>query len=93
MGKVKLKDKVFMLENIPKKKCRYCLSRENLTYDHKFPLILGGTSELKNIQVLCESCNKLKSNLPDGRLKNIIKWAKGLEAKRLENKAKRRLEE
>lgn len=63
-----------MLENIPKKKCRYCKSRENLTYDHKIPLNRGGTSDLKNIQVLCEGCNQMKSSLTDGEVKRVIKW-------------------
>jgi 5-methylcytosine-specific restriction endonuclease McrA len=88
MGKVKLREKVLMLKNIPKKKCRLCYSREDLTYDHKMPFILGGTSELKNIQVLCKTCNNLKSRLPDGHFRTLLKYGANLEARRAENKLK-----
>jgi 5-methylcytosine-specific restriction endonuclease McrA len=56
------------------KKCRYCLSKENLTIDHKQPLILKGTDDRKNLQVLCKRCNSIKSGIPDGVLKKIFKW-------------------
>lgn len=74
MGRVKMKEKVWMLENIPKKKCRYCHSKENLTYDHKIPMIKGGKTEKSNIQVLCRDCNQMKSKMTHGEVKNLIKW-------------------
>lgn len=76
---IKLKQKLFLLENIPKKKCGYCHSKENLTYDHKIPLIKGGTNELKNIQVLCADCNIHKSDLTHGQVKRLFSWFKKIE--------------
>lgn len=43
------------------KKCLYCGSKENLTIDHRVPIILGGTYNLENLQCLCGSCNRAKS--------------------------------
>lgn len=82
MGKVKTKEKLWMLENIPKKKCKYCKSRVNLTYDHKVPLIQGGKTEKSNIQILCRECNIMKSNMSHNQLMNIVKWWKKVEEKR-----------
>ena len=56
------------------KKCKYCHSTENLTVDHKMPLVLGGKDEKSNWQCLCARCNVMKSNIPHGRLKQIFKW-------------------
>lgn len=81
---INIKQKVFLLKNIPKKKCRYCKSKENLTYDHKIPLIKGGTNEIKNIQVLCHDCNQMKSSLTNGEVNQLFKWFKRVE----ENKKK-----
>lgn len=74
MPTIKLKHKLILLEQIPKKKCMYCKSKDNLTYDHKIPLSKGGTSELKNIQVLCERCNKMKSSLSHAEVMRLFKW-------------------
>jgi len=45
-----------------KHKCNYCGSVENLEIDHIIPVSKGGKNELKNLQVLCKSCNLKKSN-------------------------------
>ncbi len=48
-------------------KCAHCgilLDRyTNLTIDHVIPLNKGGTNEQENLTVLCEDCNKLKSDM------------------------------
>ncbi len=41
-------------------KCRYCGSTENLTIDHSFPVFRGGSSDPKNLQLLCRKCNSAK---------------------------------
>ena len=41
-------------------KCRMCNSTDDLTIDHIMPIVLGGTNELTNLQVLCRSCNSSK---------------------------------
>ena len=44
-------------------KCVKCGSRENLEYDHIIPVIKGGGNTARNIELLCESCNRAKSDL------------------------------
>ena len=42
-------------------KCAQCDSRENLEYDHIIPVSKGGSNTERNIQLLCEKCNREKS--------------------------------
>lgn len=41
-------------------KCARCGSRENLEYDHIIPLSRGGSNTTRNIELLCEKCNRQK---------------------------------
>ena len=41
-------------------KCVRCGSREKLEYDHIIPVAEGGSDTERNIQLLCESCNRKK---------------------------------
>jgi HNH endonuclease len=41
-------------------KCAKCESRENLEYDHIIPVSRGGSNTSRNIELLCESCNRSK---------------------------------
>lgn len=41
-------------------KCVQCGSRERLEYDHVIPVCKGGSSTARNIQLLCEQCNRKK---------------------------------
>lgn len=43
-------------------KCVRCDSRENLEYDHIIPISKGGNNTARNIELLCERCNREKSN-------------------------------
>lgn len=43
-------------------KCARCGSREKLEYDHIIPVSLGGSNTIRNIELLCEKCNREKSN-------------------------------
>ncbi len=41
-------------------KCVKCSSSEKLEFDHIIPVIKGGANTERNIQLLCESCNRSK---------------------------------
>jgi hypothetical protein len=40
--------------------CVRCASRERLEFDHIIPVTAGGSNTERNIQLLCESCNRSK---------------------------------
>jgi hypothetical protein len=42
--------------------CRCCGSSQSLEYDHIMPFSCGGQSVVSNIQLLCMTCNRSKSN-------------------------------
>lgn len=43
-------------------KCVKCGGHEKLEYDHVIPVSKGGSNTERNIQLLCEKCNRAKSN-------------------------------
>lgn len=42
--------------------CRCCGSSLKLEYDHIVPFSCGGSNDRSNIQLLCQRCNRSKSN-------------------------------
>jgi hypothetical protein len=43
-------------------KCAKCGNRENLEYDHIIPISKGGSNTVRNIELLCEKCNREKKD-------------------------------
>ena len=41
-------------------RCVRCSSRERLEYDHIVPVSRGGSNTVRNIELLCETCNRSK---------------------------------
>ena len=54
-----VKDKVW---NRDGGKCVECDSKEGLEFDHIIPISKGGANTYRNLQLLCESCNRKKSD-------------------------------
>lgn len=55
----RVKDLVWNRDN---GKCVECGSNENLEFDHIIPHSKGGANTYRNIQLLCEGCNRVKSD-------------------------------
>lgn len=43
-------------------RCVACRSNENLEFDHIIPLSKGGSNTVRNVQLLCQPCNRKKSD-------------------------------
>jgi 5-methylcytosine-specific restriction endonuclease McrA len=41
-------------------RCVRCRSNERLEFDHIIPVAFGGASTARNLQLLCEACNRQK---------------------------------
>lgn len=47
-------------------RCVVCGSQERLEFDHTIPLSKGGANTARNIQLLCERCNRTKGGKAPG---------------------------
>ena len=54
-----VKDKVWRRDQ---GKCVECGSSDRLEFDHIIPFAKGGSNTYRNIQLLCEKCNRTKSD-------------------------------
>lgn len=41
-------------------RCVSCESQQNLEFDHVIPVVMGGSNTARNLQLLCEPCNRRK---------------------------------
>jgi 5-methylcytosine-specific restriction endonuclease McrA len=66
------------------KKCRYCLTKEGLTIDHKNPISRGGGNGRKNLQCLCWRCNQTKGNRTEGEMQKLWVFFRQVDQERIE---------
>lgn len=59
LGRITIED-ITKLYNEQNGKCFYCGIMNKLTQDHKIPLSRGGSNQLDNIVLACQSCNSKK---------------------------------
>jgi hypothetical protein len=45
-------------------RCRQCDTQTELQYDHIIPLVMCGSSNQENLEILCGPCNRRKSAWP-----------------------------
>ena len=55
-----LQDRVWRRDN---GKCRNCGSVEWIEFDHVVPVVKGGPTTYRNLQLLCQTCNRRKARI------------------------------
>lgn len=69
------------------KSCKYCkekITLKNCSIDHQVPVAKYGLNKESNLQVICLSCNRAKSNLTDYQFTRLINFLnKDLEMKKI----------
>ena len=63
------------------KGCKYCdrkMTLKNMVCDHIVPLTKGGESTVKNLQLICKSCNTRKGPLDEKEFIELVDWVNEL---------------
>ncbi|MFP4219604.1 MAG: HNH endonuclease [Phormidium sp.] len=60
---------VYERDNFTCVACGKTHQQARLTIDHIIPVSKGGSNDLSNLQTLCFTCNRLKSNHADPRFR------------------------
>jgi len=59
-------------------RCAYCgieIKPSQMQIDHVFPVMLGGTDDMRNLMPTCRSCNNYKSTLTLSKFRNAVeRW-------------------
>lgn len=55
------------------RKCVRCESRDDLTVDHIFPQVIGGTHALNNLRTLCRACNSARPVAGDALVEDLAR--------------------
>ena len=63
---------VFERDNYQCQSCGKQQVETNLSIDHIIPLARGGTNDISNLQTLCFSCNRQKSDKTDNRFRRYF---------------------
>jgi hypothetical protein len=74
--------------------CRYCktlLMLKNVSADHRLPISRGGRNLLSNIDFICKSCNKAKSDFSSVEFEYLLSLLDQMEKKFKNFPAKRRV--
>lgn len=59
------------------KPCRYCgkiLKIANMAIDHIIPISKGGSSCIDNLQIICQTSNRVKGSLEEHNFKLLLDW-------------------
>lgn len=67
----------------PDPRCEYCGVQDALEFDHIVPRSEGGTNDRSNLQILCGTCNKVKSKKPDRYWYKKFYWDQPINAEGL----------
>lgn len=67
------KDKLYKIQHGRCCDCNKVIPKTQMTFDHIVPYSKGGGSSLRNLQLMCKSCNEAKADACTGKLRPVLK--------------------